>query len=163
MATDGTLGNGVRVGFSFGASPFTWVEIPYIMNVDIPGLESEQVDSTVHGTGGFRSNISGLKAVADMTMTLRADLDPATTPEHDQLLQLSLTKEKVEWRVELPISEDLSTTQYRPIEFRGDVGSWKPGTPIDGIKSTEVVVRFSASGTYAADPYRVGFPQASAF
>lgn len=140
MAADGVMGNGVKVGYSAGTSPFTWVRISQVLNVVIPGLEFEEIDTTVHSTGGLRRFMPGLGDVTEMELTLLADLDETTNVQHDALFDYQAARTTLWWRVEVPTTR--AQTKFTAFEFQGFVKTWKADPPIDDRQELLCSVRF---------------------
>lgn len=137
MATaDGTAGNGVRAFFAT-ASPQSWTEMPYIRDTpQLPNRERDSIESTIHGTTGERTNISGLATVNDFEALFRADL--TTGGVHLQLKAHEVAQTELWVRIEIPIDADLSTTQFIIYQQRMRVKKWNLLSPIDGLKELEV-------------------------
>lgn len=140
MAANGLLGNGVKVGYSAGSSPFTWIRIPQVLNVVIPGLEIDEVETTVHSTGGLRRHIGGLADVSEMEMELLADLDETTNATQDAMFDYQAARTTLWWRVEVPTTR--AQDKFVAFEFQGFVKTWMPDPPIDDKQSLNVSVRF---------------------
>lgn len=137
-----TLGTGTRVGYSANVSPQTFTEIPYILEVTVPGRERDRVESTVHGTTGDRTYIPGLSDVRDGELRLAADLSNAV---HLELATLELSQATIWVRYEIPISENLATTNYYGIQHKARVAKWIVETPIDDLKTIDVAFQHSES------------------
>ena len=137
----GLLGNGTKVAYSV-ASPTSWVEITNILGVTVPKLVADRVEKTTHGTGGFHRFLSGLLDVQAMSLELLTDHGAAS---HLTLASLNRSKASVWWRVEIPVDRDLSTTQYRGIEFEGSVSEFSFDTPIADVQKTMVTMQFEGT------------------
>lgn len=142
MATGGVLGNGVKVGFS-AASPVSWTAVGQVMNVDMPTLEADDVDTTVHSTSRFKRSMAGMIEVSELTLELLADTNPSTSSAQDLLWNYNQSGTTLYWRVEVPTDRNLS--QYTPFEFQGVVKSWKLDAPIDDKQTLTVVVKFDGT------------------
>ena len=139
MAASGVLGNGTKVGFS-NSSPVTWTKVAQLMEVVIPGLEPDEVDTTVHTAQKFMRSMPGMIKVTEMSMTLLADLDPATTPSHETLRTLNASQATIYWRVEVPVNR--AQTSFRAFEFQGWVKNYVTQPPIRDKQTSVVTVVF---------------------
>ena len=142
MAQDGMLGSGVKVGYS-AASPVSWTGIGQVLEVDIPGLEPDEVETTVHGTSNFRRFIRGLIDVTELRLVLLADLDEGTAADQDALFTYQAAGTTIWWRVEVPV--DRTRSEYTALEFQGWVKNWLPRAPIDDRQELEVTIRFDGT------------------
>jgi hypothetical protein len=142
MAADGLLGNGVKVAYS-AASPVSWIRVPQVLNVVIPGLEFDEVETTVHSTGGLRRFIPGLGDVTEMELELLADLDETTTASYNALFNFQAARTTIWWRIEVPTTR--AQTKFTAFEFQGFVKTWKADPPIDDRQTLMVTVRFDGT------------------
>ena len=142
MAQSGMLGSGVKVGYS-AASPVSWTGIGQVLEVDIPGLEPDEVETTVHGTSNFRRFIRGLIDVTELRLVLLADLDEGTAADQDALFDYQAAGTTIWWRVEIPV--DRTRSEYTALEFQGWVKNWLPRAPIDDRQELEVTIRFDGT------------------
>lgn len=142
MATGGYLGNGVKVGYS-SSSPVSWTKVAQLMDTKFPTITPDEVDNTVHSTGGFKRSFPGLKSVDKMELTLLADLNPATTASHAALRTLQTAGTTLWWRIEVPV--DRAQSQYVAFEYQGPVFSWNLETPIDDKQMVKVAVSFDGT------------------
>lgn len=153
MPVGGQLGSGVKIGYAT-ASPHSWVTIPQILGEPtIPAIERDRVETSIHGTQSLRSYIPGLGDVADLEFEVLADLDAGGV--HLALQQLERSQASTYFRVEIPVTANLSTTTYVAVQMLGRVSRWRPKTPIDGAKTIEIAVQFEGS-------YQTQLPMASA-
>lgn len=147
MATDGVLGNGVKVAFS-ASSPVTWTSVGQVLDIEIPGLEPDEIETTVHGTSKFKRYMPGMIDVSEMTLSLLADLDESSAtesagPAQDSLFEYNQSQTTIWWRVEVPA--DRTQTEFVAFEFQGWVKNWKPSVPIEDKQTLEVSVRFDGT------------------
>lgn len=142
MAADGVLGHGIKAAYA-DSSPHVWNEIGQILDTDLPGLEPEEVETTVHGTSAFRRFIRGLIDVEEFSMTLLGDFGATDDHLHIKLQELQTASTTKWWRIEIPA--DRERTAYWAIQFEGWVKNWKPSGPIDDKQSLEVTVRFDGT------------------
>ena len=142
MAQSGMLGSGVKVGYS-AASPVSWTGIGQVLEVDIPGLEPDEVETTVHGTSNFRRFIRGLIDVTELRLVLLADLDESTAADQNALFAYQAAGTTIWWRVEIPV--DRTRSEYTALEFQGWVKNWLPRAPIDDRQELEVTIRFDGT------------------
>jgi hypothetical protein len=148
MATGGQLGSGVQVAYSLNNSPQTWIEIPEILDVVVPAIERDRVESTVHGTTSLRTYIPGLGDVRDGELTLRANLTAGSV--HLALQALNISQDTIWVRYEVPDTSNLSTTNFMGVQMQARVSSWLPETPIDGIKT--ISVKFQHQDNFFQQP-----------
>lgn len=139
MAQGGMIGNGVKVAYA-AASPITWVPVGQILNVDIPGLNPDEVETTVHSTSPWKRFIRGMIDVGEMTLTLLTDLDEGTSTDQDALFDYQAAGTTLYWRVEVPVDREQS--EFTGFEFQAWVKKYAPKTPIEGRQELEVSVRF---------------------
>jgi hypothetical protein len=137
----GLLGNGVKVAYSL-TSPHTWVPVVNIMEVGVPKLVADRVEKTTHGTGGFHSFMGGLLDVQPATLTL---LTAHGAASHIDIARQNRSKESNWWRIEIPVDRELSTTQYRAVEFEGSVSEFSFDTPIADVQKTMVTIQFEGT------------------
>jgi hypothetical protein len=149
MALSGMIGNGVKVAYS-AASPVSWTRVGQVLNVDVPGLMPDEVETTVHSTSKWKRHIPGMIDVGEMNLTLLADLDEGTSPAQDALFDYQAAGTTLWWRIEIPV--DRAQTEFTAIEFQGWVKNWAPKTPIEGRQELEASVRFDGDSytKYAA-------------
>lgn len=141
MALSGQIGSGIRIGWSTG-SPHSWNIVTQVLDVSsLPGIERDQVETTVHGITSLRKYIPGLGTVNPLEFQLLADLDASSI--HFQLLDLNESQETVWWRVEIPNTSNLATTGFMAFQFQGKMQTWSPEAPIDDKKVINVAVLFS--------------------
>ena len=149
MATGGVLGNGVKVGYS-SASPVSWTKVAALMDQKLPEETPDDVDITVHSTGGYYQNMPGLKKVSDLELSFLADLDPTTTASHAALKALKDAGTILWWRIEVPTNR--AQTQFCPFEFQGAVSSWNIEAPTADKQMLKVSVKFQGAGYYMLFP-----------
>lgn len=142
MATGGILGSGVKVAYSV-SSPITWIPVGNILNVDVPGLNPDEVETTIHGTANFKRFMRGLIDVGELMMTLLMDLNQATSTDQAALFALQAAGTTVWWRVEIPT--DRTRSAYTALEFQGWVKKWIPKAPIADKQELETSVRFDGT------------------
>jgi hypothetical protein len=140
MASGGVLGFGTKVAFS-NSSPVSWTAVPQILDITFPGLNPDEVETTVHGTLPYKRFMRGLIDVSELTLTLELDL--ASNSVHRTLRTLQLNGTTVWWRIEVP--ENRERTSWVAFEFQGWVKSWVPSTPIADKQTLEVSIRFDGT------------------
>lgn len=140
--TGGQIGNGTRVFYAEDTSPFDWQELGQLLDVTVPGLNPDEVETTVHSTQPWKRFIRGMIDVGELGLMILQDLDSATSPDQRKLFDLQAAGTTVQWRIEIPVDRDLATTDYAAIEFAGWVKKWSPKTPIAGRQELEASVRF---------------------
>ena len=150
----GQLGSGVKVAYSLNNSPQTWIASPQILDVVIPTVNRDRVETSVHGTTSLRTYIPGLGDVRDGELTLLADL--VIGGPHLALRALERSQDTIWVRFEVPQISNLSTTTYLAVQIQAKVATWELNTPIDGAKEIKTVVQFQ-------DSYMVQDPMSSAF
>lgn len=133
--TGGVLGTMTKVGYSL-ASPMTWVKLQSLLNVVIPGLEPDVIDTSIHGSF-MKRHMPGMTGVSDMEITILMDLDIATSPEQDALFVKQAAGTTIYWRVEVPNQRGVPSS-WTPFTFQGWVKGFKPGAPM-GDKQTLVI------------------------
>lgn len=142
MALGGVLGNGMKIGYAT-SSPITWTGLGQVVNVEIPMLEDDIVDSTVHGTSKFKTHFGGLSEVSEATVTLLADLDEVTSPGQHAMFGFNANGTQLYWRVEIPV--DRARTRFTAFEFPATVRSYKPAAPIEDRQTLEVGLLFDSA------------------
>lgn len=143
MALSGVLANGVKVGYS-AASPVSWTGLGQVLDIEVPGLEPDEVETTVHSTSIYRRFMRGMVDVTEMSVRLLADLDEGTSPSQDALFDYQALGTTLWWRVEIPV--DRAQTEYTALEFQGWVKTWKPVAGDPGARQElEVTVRFDGT------------------
>jgi len=140
-SSGGQIGSGVRVAYAL-SSPHSWLEIPQITDVKVPGITRSRIDSTIHGVTSLKTYIPGLGDVNDAELTLETDLGDTT---HQAIEALNISQTTVWVRFQIPVIADLSTTQYYAIQMQARVSSHVIETPIDGLKTTKVMFQFNAN------------------
>ena len=153
MAQGGFIGYGVRVAFSEAASPYVWKKLEQVLDVAIPTEVADKIDTTIHTTGNrLKKNIAGLIGVTDMTVTMLADNDPATSPNQNRLFTLLANGTQVGWRVEIPMSNDPSVDSFQGYEFDGRVLKFEPKAPIGGRQENVATIVFNGNFFDRFDP-----------
>lgn len=148
MAADGVLGNGVKVGYS-ASSPVSWTAVAQLLDVEIPGLVADEVETSTHASL-YKRRMRGMIDVTAMKLMLLADLNPSTTASHAALQALQAAGTTVWWRVEVPA--DRSKSAYAAFEFQAYVHTWTPKAPIDGRQEIEVEVHFDGTSFTRYNP-----------
>jgi len=141
MPAGGQIGSGVKIAFATG-SPHSWVAVPELREVTVPGFERDRVETTIHGVTSLRTYIPGLADVNDLEWTMLANLTAGSVCT--QLSTLERNQTTLWWRIEIPVDATLATTLYFAFEFQGRVATWQPETPIDDAKVVRVTVQFSS-------------------
>ncbi len=140
MALNGVLGNGVKVAYS-ASSPVSWTAVGQILDQDIPGLEPDEVETTVHSTtSDLRRHIRGLIDVSELKLMLLQDLDESTSPVQDALFDYQAAGTTIWWRVEVPVNR--AKTKFTAFEFQGWVKEFKPQAKIGDKQQLDVSIRF---------------------
>jgi hypothetical protein len=141
MAQGGLIGNGVKVGVSTG-SPVSWTRVPQVTNVVPPQFTADKINIDTHSTtNNLHRYRSGLNDVSDPTFTVLSDLDPATAPILQTLLNANLNGTTLWFRFEIPVND--AKTLFRAVEFSATVGSFVPDTPIDDKQTTTYNLQFN--------------------
>ena len=148
MAQDGVIGNGVKVGYS-ATSPNTWLPVPQVLDVEIPGLMADKVPTSVHGST-YKRKMRGMLDVSAAKITVLADLDPATTASHTALQTLQAAGTTVWWRIEVPSNR--ARTAYVGFEFQGYVDTWHPKAPLEGRQEIELNIEFDGTSFSRSAP-----------
>lgn len=139
---NGMIGNGTKVGYS-ATSPISYTTVGQLLNVDFPGLNPDEVETTVHSTEPWKRFIRGMIDVGEMTLTLLTDLDEGTSADQDELFDKQADGTTLSWIVEVPVDRD--HTEFVPFTFDGWVKKYAVKTPIAGRIETEISVRFDGS------------------
>lgn len=142
MATGGQIGSGVKAAFAT-STPHTWVEITQLLNVTIPNVTRDRVETTIHGVTSLRTYIPGLGDVSDFELDLLADLDVDSV--HMQLKSYEQAQTTLWFRFEVPNEATLSTANYYAVQIQGRVASWELDTTIDGAKTLKVTGQFEGN------------------
>jgi hypothetical protein len=146
MPTGGQLGSGVKIAYAT-ATPHTWVPITQIMGEpQVPAIERDRVETTIHGTTSLRTYIPGLGDVADAEFEVLANLDSSSS--HAALRNYERSQTTLWFRFEVPNESDLSTAQYVAVQIQGRVAKWVLKTPIDGAKTIQISLQFEGSYQY---------------
>ncbi len=141
MSQNGIIGSGVKIAYS-ATSPNTWLTVGQILDVTVPGLNPDEVETTVH-SARYKRFIRGLIDVGEMTMSLLADLDQATGVDQATLFTYQAAGTTLWWRVEIPTNRAVTT--WTALEFQGWVKKWEPSTPIADKQVLMVSVRFDGT------------------
>lgn len=153
MATGGLIGYGVRVAFSEAASPYVWKKLEQVLDVQIPTLVADKIDTTIHATGNrLKRNIAGLISVTDAVITMLADNSPATAPNQNRLFALLAAGTSVGWRIEVPMSEDPSVDSFQGYEFQARVLKFEPKAPIGNRQENVATLVFDGDFFDRFDP-----------
>lgn len=145
MAQTGYIGHGVRIASASG-SPQVWQELENIKECQIPGLTSDKIDTTVHGTPGrLKRSIAGEQEVSDMTITMMRDADPATSPNQNALFAFNNSSVSRYWRVEIPTTSNPLDNLYEAYEFTGRLGMHVIDAPRPELVTLEVNVVFDGT------------------
>jgi hypothetical protein len=152
MAQGGIIGMGVRVAFATG-SPHTYKKLEQVKEVNIPTLQSDKLDTTVHTNNKWKRNIAGLQEVEDMTITMLRDAYTATSPNQNALFDYLKNQTQLWWRIEIPSDPDVATTLFEAYEFQGRVFSFKPTSEMADPQVVEASVVFDGSSFVRYEPY----------
>lgn len=137
----GFIGNGVKVAYATG-SPQTWVRIPQVVDAVPPKFVADRVNIDTHSTtNNLHRNMSGMVDVPDASVTVLSDLDPATAPALEALLQANKNATSLWFRFEIPVNR--AKTSFRGVEFLATVSSFEPSTPIADKQTTVYVLAFT--------------------
>lgn len=147
----GLLGNGTRVGFSAN-SPMSYTTVESVLDAIIPKIIADEIDKTVHSTGGFYRSFRGLKRVEKVTLMLLGDHKSSRTASHKALRILQRDGDTVWFRIEVPLDRNLATTQFMAIIAQYYVLSYGPAAPIAGRQVTEVVLGFDGDDVEFQEP-----------
>ena len=142
MPTGGQIGSGVKVAYAV-TSPHTWVAIPQILEVSIPNVERDRVETTIHGVTSLRTYIPGLGDVSDAELELEANLDVGGV--HVTLKDFEQSQTTLWFRFEVPRTATLSTTDYAAVQIQGRIASWVLNTPIDALKTISMSIQFESN------------------
>lgn len=141
MATGGVGGNGVKVAYSV-SSPVSWNRIGQLADQELPGLISDKIGSSVHGSR-LKRTMPGMLQVTPLKLTLVADLDPVTSASHAALDTYVRSGATIYFRVEVPANRLASS--YVAWEFQGYVSSWQPKSPLEGRQEIDAEIEFDDS------------------
>ena len=108
-------------------------------------FDATKVDTTVHGVGGFMSNIPGLIQVADTTVKLLRNHDLTTAPNQNQMYALALAKSSIWLRIEIPDGPDLSIASWEAYEYLVRVSKHAPNTPINDKQTLDLSFVFAGT------------------
>lgn len=139
MALGGILGSGVKVAFS-ASSPVSWTTVGQIDDLDFPGLNPDEVETTVHGTSNFKRFMRGLIDVGELMVTVLKDGNQATSPVQKTIRNYQIAGTTIYWRVEIPTDRDRSA--YEAFEFQGWVKTFSPKVPKADKQTLQFSVRF---------------------
>lgn len=140
-ALSGQLGSGFKIGFASG-SPQVWTKVTQLMTLgSVPGVERDEVETTTSGVTTLRKFIPGLGTVAPLEFSVLADFDVSSV--HMQIKDLEVSQATRWWRLEIPNTSDLATTNFMAFQFEGKVKTWLPQVPIDGAKTIDIAVLFA--------------------
>lgn len=142
MALNGMIGNGTRVGYS-ATSPVSYTTIGQLLNLDFPGLNPDEVETTVHSDEPWKRFIRGMIDVGETTLTLLSDLDEGTSADQDALFDYQAAGTTLYIRIEVPV--DRAHNEFTPFEFQAWVKKYMVKTPIQGRIETEISLRFDGS------------------
>lgn len=151
-AQGGFIGNGMKMGYSV-SSPVSYKKFEQLLEGTPGSVDPTKIDVTVHGSGGFMANITGLNAVADTTMKLLRDHSAATSPNQNALFALLLAKTTVWLLIEIPDGPDLSVALYDSYEYQVKVNKHAEVTPINGRQELDISFLFCGT-TYTKYPPR---------
>ncbi|OFX15273.1 MAG: hypothetical protein A2Z18_02575 [Armatimonadetes bacterium RBG_16_58_9] len=142
MAQGGVLGNGTKVGFS-AASPVSWTRVGQLLDDTFPSLETQKVDSTIHGTSKFMRNMPGMIAVGDLTLIVLGDLDEGTDAAMKTIYDYLQSQTTLWWRIEVPV--DRAQTEFTAFEFQGFVASFNYLSPITDRQTAEINIGYDSA------------------
>jgi len=146
MSTGGVLGNGKKLAYSL-TSPVSWIEIPQLIDFELPQWVADKVDTTVSSSSKLKRSMPGMIDISDMPASFLYDPDEITTPEHDALLDLNLAGTTIWLRGEIPANRLL--TRYKAFEFQAYVASWQASGALEARQELKVVFRFDGDSLTA--------------
>lgn len=141
MAAGGFTGNGTKVGYATG-SPHTWLKLEQVLDVQPSKFTASEIDTTVHGSTGFISKISGLFSVTDTVVQMLRDDSASTAPNQNSLFALAIAKTTVWLRIEIPDGPDFTTASWEAYEYQVKCKSWEPVAPINDKQVVQVTFLF---------------------
>lgn len=139
--TGGVLGNGVKVAFSL-TSPTSWIRVGQLLDTGLSSLVRNKVDRTVHSTSPFRRSMPGMIEIGDLSLTILADFDEATTGALKQIYDLFVAGTTVWWREEIPV--DRQQSSYQATEYQGYIVSFNREAPIDNRQQVTIAVAYDS-------------------
>lgn len=129
-------GSTVTLGVDDGASGYD--DIAQIVDMDLPGIEAEDIEVSCRGSGGWGEFISGFKMLGESTFDIVYDPDATT---HIQLTTLAVAGTVIEWQFTLP-----GTTNT--IVADAYVKRFKPNAPLKDKLRADVTLKFTGSATF---------------
>lgn len=143
MALSGLLGNGIKIGYST-TSPVSWTGIGQVLDGAPPTFVSDSVEITTSSTTSkWKRTMPGLDTVNDMSVTVLADTDPATSVDQDYLFTALKNGTQLWWRFEVPTNR--ARTTFTAFEWQGTVGGWELSLPIAGRQELKVTVKYDGT------------------
>jgi hypothetical protein len=141
MAAGGVLGNGCKVAYSVVESPATWVPIPELIDMGIPTLVADRVDSTVHSTtSNLKKSMPGMQTVGDPWFTVVQDLNPVTSAAQAALRGYQAAGTTISFRMEVPVTR--AKDSFLGYEFEAAVANYEPAVPIGDRQTTKFTLMF---------------------
>lgn len=146
MATGGVLGNGCKAAYSLN-SPLSWTAVTQLIDLSFPSWVADRVNKDTHSTTNkLHRNMPGMITVGDPGFTTLGDMDPATSPDWDQIRQWNIDGTKVWWRFEVPTNR--AKTLFRGLEFEASVAEIVPAVPIADKQTSATKLMFEGDDVY---------------
>lgn len=142
MPANGQIGY-IKIAYAADASPQAWTAVPEIFDVaQIPNRIRDRIESTVHGTSGDRTYITGLSEVEDLVFTVRANMDAGSV--HSTLRTYQANNTTLWFRVEVAVDPDFATSTFIAYQFKGRISAAAVNAPKDDLKTIEFTVFHTA-------------------
>lgn len=129
-------GSAVTLGVDDGASGYD--DIAQIVDLELPGIEADDIEVSDRDGNGYGEFISGFKMVGESTFDIVYDPDATT---HIQLITLAAAGTEKDWQFTLPgTSNTIVATGY--------VKSFKPKAPLKDKLSADLTLKFTGAATF---------------
>lgn len=129
-------GSVVTMGVDDGASGYD--EIAQIVDMDLPGIEADDIEVSVRDGDGYGEFISGFKMAGESTFDIVYDPDETT---HIQLTTLAGAGTVIGWQFTLPgTGNTIVADAY--------VKRFKPTAPLKDKLSANITLKFTGEPTF---------------
>ena len=146
MATSGGyIAGDVRAGWAVTISPQVFKTIEGLMDLTIPKLVSDKIDTTRYGVSRLHTNIPGLDTVTDPVLKLIRDASAVSSPNQQLLYALKTARTSSFWRFEVAAQDDPSVNLFEAYEGYFRVSEIGPSVQVGTLNMIEVTLVFDGN------------------
>jgi len=144
------LGDGVNIAYE-GGSPADWIELTDLLDLPMPPAPvADKLETTVHGTDGYKTYGLGLRDVPDITATFQFEAGGSSATAHLAMIAALEAQTELTWLIEVP--SNTAKTLFINWQFTGYVNKADISTPINGWQTMTLGIMYSGSYAFTSTP-----------